>query len=175
MLFNNVDKLVSVPVNLSKLSDAIKNCVVKKDVYNAKTKNIEDIMPDIKNVSTNTDLDAKINEVKNEIPSITNLVFITALNAKINEVNNKIPNITNLTTTTALTAVEDKIRNVSNLVIRTYYNTKMSETTDCNNDKSVTIQEFNKLTSEKFTAILAQTNSASKSDIANFVKDRFSW
>ena len=151
MLFNNVDKLVRVAVDLSKLSDAIKNCVVKKEVYNAKIKNIEDIIPDIKNVSANTDLDDKINEVNNEIP-----------------------NITNLTTTTALTAVEDKIRNVSNLVIKTYYNTKMSETTDCNNDKSVTIQEFNKLTSEKFTAILAQTNSASKSDIANFVKDRFS-
>ena len=151
MLFNNVDKLVRVAVDLSKLSDAIKNCVVKKEVYNAKIKNIEDIIPDIKNVSANTDLDDKINEVNNEIP-----------------------NITNLTTTTALTAVEDKIRNVSNLVIKTYYNTKMSETTDCDNDKSVTIQEFNKLTSETFTAILAPASSASKSDIANFVKDRFS-
>ena len=36
MLFNNVDKLVRVAVDLSKLSDAIKNCVVKKEVYNAK-------------------------------------------------------------------------------------------------------------------------------------------
>ena len=151
MLFNNVDKLVRVAVDLSKLSDAIKNCVVKKEVYNAKIKNIEDIIPDIKNVSANTDLDDKINEVNNEIP-----------------------NITNLTTTTALTAVEDKILNVSNLVIKTYYNTKMSETTDCDNDKSVTIQEFNKLTSETFTAILAPASSANKSDIANFVKDRFS-
>ena len=151
MLFNNVDKLVRVAVDLSKLSDAIKNCVVKKEVYNAKIKNIEDIIPDIKNVSANTDLDDKINEVNNEIP-----------------------NITNLTTTTALTAVEDKIPNVSNLVIKTYYNTKMSETTDCDNDKSVTIQDFNKLTSETFTAILAPASSASKSDIANFVKDRFS-
>ena len=151
MLFNNADKLVRVAVDLSKLSDAIKNCVVKKEVYNAKIKNIEDIIPDIKNVSANTDLDDKINEVNNEIP-----------------------NITNLTTTTALTAVEDKIPNVSNLVIKTYYNTKMSETTDCDNDKSVTIQEFNKLTSETFTAILAPASSASKSDIANFVKDRFS-
>ena len=151
MLFNNVDKLVRVAVDLSKLSDAIKNCVVIKEVYNAKIKNIEDIIPDIKNVSANTDLDDKINEVNNEIP-----------------------NITNLNTTTALTAVEDKILNVSNLVIKTYYNTKMSETTDCDNDKSVTIQEFNKLTSETFTAILAPASSASKSDIANFVKDRFS-
>ena len=37
----HVDKLVPVPVDLSKLSDIVKNDVVKKDVYNAKTKTIE--------------------------------------------------------------------------------------------------------------------------------------
>ena len=37
----DVDKLVSVPVDLSKLRD-VKNDVVKKDVYIAKIKNIED-------------------------------------------------------------------------------------------------------------------------------------
>ena len=31
----DVDKLVPVPVDLSKLSDAVKTDVVKKDVYNA--------------------------------------------------------------------------------------------------------------------------------------------
>ena len=30
---NKVDKLVPVPAHLSKLSDAVKNDVVKKDVY----------------------------------------------------------------------------------------------------------------------------------------------
>ena len=34
----DVDKLVPVPVDLSKLSDVIKNDVVQRDVYNAKTK-----------------------------------------------------------------------------------------------------------------------------------------
>ena len=38
----DVDKLVPVPVDSSKLSDAVKNDVVKKDVYNTKIKNIED-------------------------------------------------------------------------------------------------------------------------------------
>ena len=38
----DVDKLVPVPVNSSKLSDAAKNDVIKKDVYNAKIKDIED-------------------------------------------------------------------------------------------------------------------------------------
>ena len=67
----DVDKLAIVPVNLSKLRDAVKNDI-KKYVYNAKIKNIEDKIPDITNLATNTILNAKINEVKNEIPSITN-------------------------------------------------------------------------------------------------------
>ena len=36
------DKLVPTPVDLGKLSDAVKNDVVQKDLYNAKIKNIED-------------------------------------------------------------------------------------------------------------------------------------
>ena len=43
----NVDKLVPLPVDLSKLSDEVKNDVVKRDIYNAKIKNIEDKIPDI--------------------------------------------------------------------------------------------------------------------------------
>ena len=48
------------------------------------------------------------------------------------------------------------------------FKTKIS--TNHNHDKYITTQEFNKLTSENFTARLAQANLASKSDIANFVK-----
>ena len=43
----NVDKLVPVPVVLSKLSDVVKSDVVKKDLHNAKIKSIEDKIPDI--------------------------------------------------------------------------------------------------------------------------------
>ena len=85
-------------------------------------------------------------------------------------------NITNLaTTTTALTAVENKIPNVSNLVKKTDYNTKISEienkiTTDHDHDKYITTQEFNKLTSEYFTGRLKQANLGTKGDITNSVK-----
>ena len=68
-----VDKLVPVPVDLSKLSDAVNNDVIKKDVYNAKIKNTEDKILDITNLATNTTL----NGVINEIPTITNLVRTT--------------------------------------------------------------------------------------------------
>ena len=76
------DKLVPVPVDLSKLSDVVKNDVVKKDKYNDKIKNIEDKVADITNLATKTTLSAKINEVKGEIPNITILPTISALTAE---------------------------------------------------------------------------------------------
>ena len=39
--------------------------VAEKDVYSAKIKYIEDKIPDITSLATNTTLNAKINEVKN--------------------------------------------------------------------------------------------------------------
>ena len=171
----DVDKLVPVPLNLCKLSDAVKSDVVKKDVYNAKRKNIEDKIPDFTNLVTNTTLNAKINDAKGEIPSITNLATNATLNAKINEVKTKIPDITNLATTTSRTAVENKIPNVTNLVKKTDYKTKISEIenkiiTDHDHDKYITTQEFHKLTSGNFTGRLNQANLANKNDIANFIK-----
>ena len=38
----DIDQLIPVPVDLSKLSKVVKNDFVKKDVYHAKIKNIED-------------------------------------------------------------------------------------------------------------------------------------
>ena len=81
----DIDKLVHIPVDVSKISDVVKNNVVKKDVYNAKIKNIEDKTPEgISNLATNASLNAKINEVKGEMPSTTNLATNSSLNAKIN-------------------------------------------------------------------------------------------
>ena len=74
---------------LSKLNNVVKNDVVRKGVYNAKIKNIEDKIPVNINLATKTTLNTKINEVKGEIPSITNLATTTA-------VENKIPDVSNL-------------------------------------------------------------------------------
>ena len=145
----DVHKLVPVPIDLSKLSDVVKNDVVKKDVCNAKIKYIEDKIPDINNLATNTTFNAKRNEVKNEILSIINIAAIVAFNSNINEAKINMPHITNLATTAALTAIENKIPD---------------------HRKYITTPEFNKLTAENFAARLAQANLASKSNIANFVK-----
>ena len=75
--------MVLVRVHLSKLSNAIKDDVVKKDVYNAQIKDIEDKTPDITSLATNTTLNAKINGVRNEIPSIPVLVTTAAFNANV--------------------------------------------------------------------------------------------
>ena len=141
----DIDKLVPVPVDLSKLSNVVKNEVVKKTEYNAKIKNIEDKISDISNLATKTILNTKINEVKNEIPSIKGLG-----------------------TTSALTAAENKIPSISNLVKKIDYDTKVNEIvkkiTDHNHDKYITTPEFNKLTAENFAARLAQASLITKTD-----------
>ena len=83
-----VDKLVVVPVDLSKLSDKVKHLAT---------------------TTTTTAFNAKINEVKNKIPNITNLATTTALIA----VENIIPNVSNLVKKTdydtKISEIENKI------------------------------------------------------------------
>ena len=54
----DVGKLETTPVDLSKITNIVKNDIVKKDKYNAKIKNIEDKIPDITNLATKTILNA---------------------------------------------------------------------------------------------------------------------
>ena len=95
----DVDKLVSVPKNLSKLSDVVKNDVVKKTDYNTKIKDIEHKIPYIINSTTTAVLNAKIDDIKSKIPNITNLSPTAALNAKINEIKGEIPDHSKYITT----------------------------------------------------------------------------
>ena len=67
----DVDKLVPVSVDLHKLSDAVKNDVAKKDVYDAKIKTIEDEIHDITNLAT---LILLLLPLKMKIPNVSNLV-----------------------------------------------------------------------------------------------------
>ena len=73
----------------------MKNYVLKKDICNAKIKDIEDKIPDITNLVTNASFNAKKYEVKNEAPSVTNLATNTAFTA----VENKIPDHSKYITT----------------------------------------------------------------------------
>ena len=60
----DTDKLAPVPLDFSELSNVVKSYVVKKVIYSAKIKNIEDKIPVITNLATKNTLNAKINKVK---------------------------------------------------------------------------------------------------------------
>ena len=95
----DIDKLVPIPVDLSKLSDVVKNDVVKKDVY-------DKLVAKVNNIDTSG----------NKIPDTSGLAKKTDYNTKIPEIEGKIPDISNLATKTVLTTIENKIPSVSNLV-----------------------------------------------------------
>ena len=67
-----------------------------------------------------------------------------------------------------MTVVENKIPNISSVVEKTEYDTKITEIekklTDHNHDKYITTPEFNNLASDVFNARLAQANLMVKTD-----------
>ena len=158
----DIDKLAPVPVDLSELSDVVKNGVVKKTVYDklvAKVDNVDTSDFELK-TTNNTDK----TELENKILDVSNLVKKT----KLTELESKIPDISNLATKAALTTVENKVPSVSNLVKKADYNTKVTEIenklNNHNHDKYIDTQEFNKLAGDVFNARLAPANLITKTD-----------
>ena len=109
----DIDKLVPVPVDLSKLSDVVKNDVVKKDVYDKLVAKVDNI--DTSRFVLKTKYDTDKSELEKKIPDTSGLAKKTDYNAKLTELENKIPDISNLATKTALNTVENKIPHVSKL------------------------------------------------------------
>ena len=68
----DIDKLVPVPVDLRKLSDVVKNNVVKKDVYNKLVAKVDNI--DISGFVLKTKSDTDKSELENKIPNTSGLV-----------------------------------------------------------------------------------------------------
>ena len=163
-----IDKLATVPVDLSKLRHVVKNDVVKKAVYDkdklvAKVDNI-----DTSGLVKKTDYNTKISEIEDKIPDTSGLVKKTDYNTKITEIEGKIPDISGLATKTALTTAENKIPSISGLVKKTDYNTEITDTenklNNHNHDKYVATSEFNTLASNVFNERLAQANLITKTD-----------
>ena len=181
----DIDKLATVPVDLSKLSNVVKNDVVKKTVYdklaakvdnidtsefvlktnfNTKLTGLENKIPNTNGLVKKTDYNTKITEIENKIPDISGLATKIALTT----VENKIPSITNLATKTALTTVENKIPSINGLVKKTDYNTKIIDIENIlnnhNHDKYVATSEFNTLPANVFNTRLVQANLITKTD-----------
>ena len=176
----DIDKLATVPVDLSKLSSVVKNDVVYdklvakvnnidtnnfvlKTNFNIKFTGLESKIPNTSGLVKKTDYNSKSTEIEDKIPDISGLATKTALTT----VENKIPSINNLATKTALTTVENKIPSISGLVKKKDYNTKITDIenklNDHNHDKYVATSEFNTLAAV-FNARLAQVNLITKTD-----------
>ena len=103
----DIDKLVRVPTDLSKLSDVVKNDVAKKDVYDKLVAKVDNI--DTSRFVLKTKYDTGKSELENKMPDVADFVKKIIYNTKIAELENKIPDISNLAAKTALTNVENKI------------------------------------------------------------------
>ena len=102
-----------VPVNLSKLSDVVKNDVVKKTVYNKLVVKVDNI--DIIDFVWQTKYNANKTELEKKIPNMTGFVK----KGNLTELENKNPDVSSLATKAALTVVENKIPSIRNLVNET--------------------------------------------------------
>ena len=156
-----------VPIDLSKLSDVVKNDVVKKDVYDKLVTKLNNT--DTSGFILKAKYDTDNSDLENEIPDTSGLVKTTDYNTKITEIESQIPDISNLATKTALTTVENKIPSVRNLVKKnTDYNTKVTEIENKLNNRNhnlyIDSSEFNKLAVDVFNARIAQANLITKTD-----------
>ena len=106
----DIDKLAPVPVDLSKMSDIIKNDVVRKTVYDKLTAKVNNIDTSAFVLKTIYQTDQA--ELEKTIPDVTDFVKKT----KLTELENKISDVSSLATKTALTAVENKIPSAISLV-----------------------------------------------------------
>ena len=105
----DTDKLKSVSNDLAKLSNVVKNDVVKKTEYDklvAKVNGIDNtnFVSKTKYEKDGSDFEDKISKIDKKKPDVSNLVRKSALTA----VENKIPDVSGLAITSALTAVEKK-------------------------------------------------------------------
>ena len=160
------DKLKTVPVDLSKLCNVVKNEVIKETEYNKLVNIVNNI--DNSGFLLKTKYNADKLKLENKIRDISNLVRKTNYNTKITELENEIHDISNLATKTALTTVENKIPDISKLVNKTDYNTKITDIekklTNHKHDEYIDTSEFNKLATNVFNARLVQTNLIIKTD-----------
>ena len=162
----DIDKLVPVPNDLSKLSNIVKNDVIKKAVYNKLVAKVDNIDTSDLVLKTNCSTDKA--ELENKIPDTSGLVKKTDYNTKITEIENKIPNISNLATKTALTTVENKIPSVSNLVKKADCTIKIAnfenKLNNHNHDKYIDTSKFNTLATNFFNPRITQANLITKTD-----------
>ena len=92
----DIDKLAPVPFDLSKLSDVVKNDVVKKTVYDKLVAKVNSI--DTSAFVLKSKYDTNKSEIENKILNTSDLVKKAVYNTKITEIEGKIPDVSSLVT-----------------------------------------------------------------------------
>ena len=92
----DIDKLVPVTINLSKLSDVVKNDVVKTNVYDKLVAKVNSIDTSTSVLKTKYDPDKS--KLESKVPDTSGIVKETDYNTRTTEIEGIIPNISNLET-----------------------------------------------------------------------------
>ena len=157
----DIDKLVPVPVDLSKLSD-----VVKKTAYDKLVAKVNSI--DASAFVLKTKYETDKSKIENKNPDKK-----TDYNTKIAKIQGEVPNVRNLVTKATLTTIDNKIPSVSSLAKKTDYNAKITEIenrlNNHNHEKYMTTPKFNTLAADVFNARLARANLVAKTNFDSSV------
>ena len=102
----DADRLKTVPVDLAKLSNVVKNDVVKNTEYNKLVTEVDNIdttnfVSRTKYEKDGTDFEDKIDKIDKKVPNVTSLVKKAYFNTKVTEIKRKIPDINGLVTKSA--------------------------------------------------------------------------
>ena len=149
----DIDKLIPVPVDLSKLSDVVKNDIVKKTLYNRLVAKVDNI--DSSDFLLKTKYNNDKTELENKVPDISNLATKTDYNTKVTEIENKLNNhnhdkyIDNSEFNKLATDVFNARIAQANLVTKTDFDAKLSsltrKITKNKTDHLIVKNELNKL------------------------------
>ena len=147
----DVDKLNTTPADLAKLSNLVKNDVVKKTDYNTKLTSIEN---QIAGVTKNT-VDNLADITKLKAVDTSNFVLKTKLTADVNTLENKID------------TVDKKIPDVSGLATKTSLTSYLQTTTF--NSKVTEVENKIKATDIIAKSAITRANTI-KSDLTGYAK-----
>ena len=167
-----VEKLETVPLDLSNLSNIVNNDVVKKTVFDKLVIKIDNIdtsrfVLKTKYTADKSDLEKKISDTGNKLLDTSGLVKKTDFSANITEIESKIPNISSLATNSALTSVENKRPDVINLVKKTNYDAKISDI----EVKYITTADYNKFTKNVVSNNIKSKELVNKSGVVGFINN----
>ena len=140
----DIPKLIPIPQDLAKLSNVIKNDVVKKTEYHNLANKVNNINTTgfVSKITCTSDI-GKINNIlktgsdvaskddwenlKAKISKVDNFLFLLDFHNKVTELENKIPNVANLGTKSLLSAIENKIPDINGFVKKTDYSTEITK------------------------------------------------